>query len=172
MKRSLRSRVGASLLKGLKRVRLYKPPRMKFRPDSDEEACSDIIPGSDKGRWAGMGGIACLRRFGHPGEHIGMQADAAKADGVCRHCRSLLEEDHRPDCYLGESTEICNKFFEMFPEWDGIEWTGDEMTIYKKDSLEPYTLYEFRPGSPIREEMEAMEVLFAGWIWFTRRKQS
>lgn len=158
-------------LRGLARVGLYSFPRVKFRPDTAEEICGEVIPGSDKGKWAHYGGISCLRRYGHPGTHIAMAGDAARADGVCHRCRSLLEEEHRPDCYLGESTAICNRFFEMFPEWDGIEWSGDEVTIYKKDSMEPFTLYEFLPGSPIREEMAAMEVAFAGWIWFIRRKQ-
>lgn len=71
--------------------------RVKFRRDSDEEVCGERVPGEGS-RYAKYGGIACMRRYLHAGEHVGMCRDAAIADGVCGWCRRPLTESCRTDC--------------------------------------------------------------------------
>jgi hypothetical protein len=73
---------------------------MKFRPDSDEHACGERVPGELSDKYADLGGIACMRIEGHEGEHIGMVRDAAIADGVEFCCRIPLGATvHRDDCW-------------------------------------------------------------------------
>lgn len=70
---------------------------MRFRKDSDEEVCGEVVPGSDRGP-AEYGGLACLRTRGHAGECVSMMRDAARADQRCVHCRAPLAEPHRREC--------------------------------------------------------------------------
>ncbi len=72
--------------------------RVKFRHDSDEEVCGVRVPGEESDRFEKYGGIACMRRYSHDGEHVGMMRDAALADGVCGWCREALTSPHRADC--------------------------------------------------------------------------
>lgn len=71
---------------------------MKFRHDSDEMVCGEVVPGEESERFAAYGGIVCMRVKGHSGPPIGMVRDAAIADGRCAWCRRPLDEPHRDDC--------------------------------------------------------------------------
>ena len=63
---------------------------MKFRNDSDEQACGKPI---ERPRHT----VVCLRTSGHGGECIAAMRHAAEADGLAHCCRARLGE-HRPDC--------------------------------------------------------------------------
>ena len=45
-----------------------------------QEVCGEVVPGEDSERYAEHGGLACLRRKGHEGEHVAMACEAQAAD--------------------------------------------------------------------------------------------
>lgn len=69
-------------------------PKVKFRRESDEEICGGPAKASFY-----EGECACLRAFGHEGEHVAMSRDANIADGVCWSCRAKPGDKHWPRCY-------------------------------------------------------------------------
>jgi hypothetical protein len=72
---------------------------MKFRRDSDLEACGASIIHDSSG---GVTEVACMRLEGHRGEHIAMMSTAAKADGVCHYCREDIPK-HEDGCVVLEA---------------------------------------------------------------------
>lgn len=88
--------------------------RVKFRKDTDEETCGEVIPGSDKDpKYADHGGLACMRTADHDGEHISLLCDAAAADGVCHGCRLPMPGRHRVDCHSHNA-----KLAQEASDWD------------------------------------------------------
>lgn len=72
---------------------------MKFRADRPEEVCCKVVPGEKSERYKalGHGGVICLRIAGHKGDCIESAGDAARADGVCHHCRGAHGADECPE---------------------------------------------------------------------------
>ena len=69
---------------------------MRFRRDSNIEACGHEVPGSEA---ACAGDFIYTRTAGHNGDHIALARDAAETDGVCYDCREPVSEPHKPDCH-------------------------------------------------------------------------
>ena len=72
---------------------------MKFRRDSDEEACGHRIPIAED-----YGPLVCMRTAGHDGDHIALVGEAGEADGVCWECRVPVRALHREDCGRGNKS--------------------------------------------------------------------
>jgi hypothetical protein len=77
------------------RQRVILMMTMRFRRDSNIEACVHVVPGSEA---AYAGGFVCMRTAGHNGDHIALARDAVEADKVCYDCRGP-GESHKSDCH-------------------------------------------------------------------------
>lgn len=73
---------------------------MRFRLDSDEEACGERI--EEPKFFERHGAFMCMRTKGHAGEHLSRMDLAANADGVCPGCRSPIGEPHKADCHAAK----------------------------------------------------------------------
>lgn len=67
--------------------------RAKFNKNHPDEICgADLMYSGTE--------AACLRRYGHDGDHVALARDAEFADGVCFYCR--LKDACASDCVRNE----------------------------------------------------------------------
>lgn len=146
-----------------------RPTRInvRFRHDSKEEACGHAVRTKSV-----HSPFACLRTSGHEGDHIAVMAAAARADGVCHSCRNKCGEEHKFDCLFGLGERLCQEFFTRFPKVGRMEWDGEELILYRPESLEPLVDSDFDIGSPIREAIEELKSAFEpvpGFLAFSKK---